>query len=137
MSCRDFCHCELYSAASYAYLHLLLSRGPYHSREQSTDSGLGLGCYSVPTTPEDFLSNVDEMDTGGSTACRYLHVFLVLNYLLGHLSSKTPLETLNLNNKMTTKKLFLPQAREINSSPLSRVYTSIVFTGAQDFNFCF
>ncbi|XP_057593851.1 WW domain-containing transcription regulator protein 1 isoform X3 [Hippopotamus amphibius kiboko] len=41
-----------------------LNGGPYHSREQSTDSGLGLGCYSVPTTPEDFLSNVDEMDTG-------------------------------------------------------------------------
>ncbi|XP_012885325.1 PREDICTED: WW domain-containing transcription regulator protein 1 [Dipodomys ordii] len=41
-----------------------LSSGPYHSREQSTDSGLGLGCYSLPTTPEDFLSNVDEMDTG-------------------------------------------------------------------------
>ncbi|NXF77125.1 WWTR1 protein, partial [Sclerurus mexicanus] len=41
-----------------------LSSGPYHSREQSTDSGLGLGCYSIPTTPEDFLSNVDEMDTG-------------------------------------------------------------------------
>ncbi|XP_061862216.1 WW domain-containing transcription regulator protein 1 [Colius striatus] len=43
-----------------------LSSGPYHSREQSTDSGLGLGCYSIPTTPEDFLSNVDEMDTGES-----------------------------------------------------------------------
>ncbi|XP_066202996.1 WW domain-containing transcription regulator protein 1-like [Saccopteryx leptura] len=43
-----------------------LNGGPYHSREQSTDSGLGLGCYSVPTTPEDFLSNVDEMDTGDS-----------------------------------------------------------------------
>uniref|UniRef100_A0A803W0J7 WW domain containing transcription regulator 1 n=1 Tax=Ficedula albicollis TaxID=59894 RepID=A0A803W0J7_FICAL len=41
-----------------------LSSGPYHSREQSTDSGLGLGCYSIPTTPEDFLGNVDEMDTG-------------------------------------------------------------------------
>lgn len=41
-----------------------LNGGAYHSREQSTDSGLGLGCYSVPTTPEDFLSNVDEMDTG-------------------------------------------------------------------------
>ncbi|XP_069474471.1 WW domain-containing transcription regulator protein 1 [Ambystoma mexicanum] len=41
-----------------------LNSGPYHSREQSTDSGLGLGCYSIPTTPEDFLSNVDEMDTG-------------------------------------------------------------------------
>lgn len=49
-----------------------LPRGPYHSREQSTDSGLGLGCYSVPTTPEDFLSNVDEMDTGGSKACKSL-----------------------------------------------------------------
>ncbi|NWZ90745.1 WWTR1 protein, partial [Nesospiza acunhae] len=42
--------------------------GPYHSREQSTDSGLGLGCYSIPTTPEDFLSNVDEMDTGETLA---------------------------------------------------------------------
>uniref|UniRef100_A0A8C9RTU8 WW domain containing transcription regulator 1 n=1 Tax=Scleropages formosus TaxID=113540 RepID=A0A8C9RTU8_SCLFO len=43
-----------------------LNSGPYHSREQSTDSGLGLGCYSVPTTPEDFLNNLDEMDTGDS-----------------------------------------------------------------------
>ncbi|XP_033895146.3 WW domain-containing transcription regulator protein 1-like isoform X3 [Acipenser ruthenus] len=43
-----------------------LNSGPYHSREQSTDSGLGLGCYSIPTTPEDFLNNVDEMDTGES-----------------------------------------------------------------------
>ncbi|KAH0624067.1 hypothetical protein JD844_007397 [Phrynosoma platyrhinos] len=42
--------------------------GPYHSREQSTDSGLGLGCYSIPTTPEDLLSNVDEMDTGDNVA---------------------------------------------------------------------
>ncbi|KAB5559226.1 hypothetical protein PHYPO_G00026550 [Pangasianodon hypophthalmus] len=41
-----------------------LNSGPYHSREQSTDSGLGLGCYSIPTTPEDFLSNMEEMDTG-------------------------------------------------------------------------
>ena len=48
--------------------HRLLRRGPYHSREQSTDSGLGLGCYSIPTTPEDFLSNVDEMDTGEGQA---------------------------------------------------------------------
>ncbi|XP_016155960.1 PREDICTED: WW domain-containing transcription regulator protein 1, partial [Ficedula albicollis] len=45
-----------------------LSSGPYHSREQSTDSGLGLGCYSIPTTPEDFLGNVDEMDTGETAA---------------------------------------------------------------------
>ncbi|XP_010149466.1 PREDICTED: WW domain-containing transcription regulator protein 1, partial [Eurypyga helias] len=45
-----------------------LNSGPYHSREQSTDSGLGLGCYSIPTTPEDFLGNVDEMDTGESLA---------------------------------------------------------------------
>ncbi|XP_068136840.1 WW domain-containing transcription regulator protein 1 isoform X2 [Hyperolius riggenbachi] len=41
-----------------------LNSGPYHSREQSTDSGLGLGCYSIPTTPEDFLNNMEEMDTG-------------------------------------------------------------------------
>ncbi|XP_073700062.1 WW domain-containing transcription regulator protein 1 isoform X2 [Garra rufa] len=41
-----------------------LNSGPYHSREQSTDSGLGLGCYSIPTTPEDFLNSMEEMDTG-------------------------------------------------------------------------
>ncbi|XP_061096602.1 WW domain-containing transcription regulator protein 1 isoform X2 [Conger conger] len=45
-----------------------LNSGPFHSREQSTDSGLGLGCYSIPTTPEDFLNNVEEMDTGESLA---------------------------------------------------------------------
>nr|XP_023661399.1 WW domain-containing transcription regulator protein 1-like [Paramormyrops kingsleyae] len=45
-----------------------LNSGPYHSREQSTDSGLGLGCYSVPTTPEDFLNNLEEMDTGETLA---------------------------------------------------------------------
>ncbi|XP_056133191.1 WW domain-containing transcription regulator protein 1 [Lampris incognitus] len=36
----------------------------HHSREQSSDSGLGLGSYSIPTTPEDFLNNMEEMDTG-------------------------------------------------------------------------
>lgn len=42
-----------------------LHSGPYHSREQSTDSGLGLNCYTnCPTTPEDFLNNMEEMDTG-------------------------------------------------------------------------
>lgn len=40
----------------------------HHSREQSSDSGLGLGCYSIPTTPEDFLNNMEEMDTGESMA---------------------------------------------------------------------
>ncbi|RXN33221.1 WW domain-containing transcription regulator 1 isoform X1 [Labeo rohita] len=43
---------------------LCVCSGPYHSREQSTDSGLGLGCYSIPTTPEDFLNSMEEMDTG-------------------------------------------------------------------------
>lgn len=46
--------------------------GPYHSREQSTDSGLGLGCYSIPTTPEDFLGNMEEMDTGMVEHCNFL-----------------------------------------------------------------
>lgn len=51
-------------ASLLSFFHVSLCSGPYHSREQSTDSGLGLGCYSIPTTPDDFLSNVDEMDTG-------------------------------------------------------------------------
>ncbi|XP_038673639.1 transcriptional coactivator YAP1 isoform X3 [Scyliorhinus canicula] len=38
--------------------------GTYHSREESTDSGLGMSSYSVPRTPDDFLNSVEEMDTG-------------------------------------------------------------------------
>lgn len=32
-----------------------------HSRQESADSGLGLGNpYSMPHTPEDFLANIDD-----------------------------------------------------------------------------
>lgn len=35
----------------------------FHSRQESADSGLGLGPnYSLPHTPEDFLSNLDDVD---------------------------------------------------------------------------
>ncbi|XP_032878244.1 transcriptional coactivator YAP1 isoform X2 [Amblyraja radiata] len=41
-----------------------LNSGTYHSREESTDSGLGMNSYGVPRTPDDFLNSVEEMDTG-------------------------------------------------------------------------
>lgn len=41
-----------------------LCSGTYHSRDESTDSGLSMSSYSVPRTPDDFLNSVDEMDTG-------------------------------------------------------------------------
>ncbi|VTJ86945.1 Hypothetical predicted protein [Marmota monax] len=41
-----------------------LNSGTYHSRDDSTDSGLSMSSYSVPRTPDDFLNSVDEMDTG-------------------------------------------------------------------------
>ncbi|XP_072899347.1 transcriptional coactivator YAP1 isoform X3 [Hemitrygon akajei] len=41
-----------------------LNSGTYHSREESTDSGLGMSSYSVPRTPDDFLNSVEEMDIG-------------------------------------------------------------------------
>jgi len=43
------------------------SAGEAHARQNSGDSGLGgMGTsYSLPRTPEDFLSNVDEMDQDG------------------------------------------------------------------------
>ena len=32
-----------------------------HARQESADSGLGLGsAYSLPHTPEDFLANIDD-----------------------------------------------------------------------------
>ena len=43
---------------------LILHSGTYHSRDESTDSGLSMSSYSVPRTPDDFLNSVDEMDTG-------------------------------------------------------------------------
>ncbi|XP_029139745.1 transcriptional coactivator YAP1 isoform X3 [Protobothrops mucrosquamatus] len=41
-----------------------LNSGTYHSRDESTDSGLSMSSYSIPRTPDDFLNSVDEMDTG-------------------------------------------------------------------------
>ncbi|XP_016848161.1 transcriptional coactivator YAP1 isoform X3 [Anolis carolinensis] len=41
-----------------------LNSGTYHSRDESTDSGLSMSSYSVPRTPDDFLNSVEEMDTG-------------------------------------------------------------------------
>lgn len=43
-----------------------LNSGTYHSRDESTDSGLSMSSYSVPRTPDDFLNSVEEMDTGDS-----------------------------------------------------------------------
>uniref|UniRef100_A0A8C1S929 Yes-associated protein 1 n=1 Tax=Cyprinus carpio TaxID=7962 RepID=A0A8C1S929_CYPCA len=43
-----------------------LNSGTYHSRDESTDSGLSMSSYSVPRTPDDFLNSVDEMETGDS-----------------------------------------------------------------------
>nr|CAB3267816.1 yorkie homolog [Phallusia mammillata] len=37
----------------------------YHQRDPSQDSGVGMGSnYSLPRTPDDYLGNVEEMDTG-------------------------------------------------------------------------
>lgn len=44
-----------------------------HARQESADSGLGLGsAYSLPHTPEDFLANIDDnMDgTSGKSSLR-------------------------------------------------------------------
>ncbi|XP_048839604.1 transcriptional coactivator YAP1-like isoform X2 [Brienomyrus brachyistius] len=45
-----------------------LNSGTYHSRDESTDSGLSVSSYSVPRTPDDFLNSVEEMETGDSVA---------------------------------------------------------------------
>lgn len=40
--------------------------GDFHSRQESADSGLGLGPnYSLPHTPEDFLSSMDDSIDAG------------------------------------------------------------------------
>lgn len=47
-----------------------------HSRQESADSGLGMGTtYSMPHTPEDFLANIDNvmdnMDCASGTYNNY------------------------------------------------------------------
>ncbi|MGH0191432.1 UNVERIFIED_CONTAM: hypothetical protein FKN15_063792 [Acipenser sinensis] len=51
---------------SFPFLICVCLIGTYHSRDESTDSGLSMSSYSVPRTPDDFLNSVDEMDTGDS-----------------------------------------------------------------------
>ena len=42
----------------------------HHQRDASLDSGVGMGSnYSLPRTPDDYLGNVEEMDT--STSGKY------------------------------------------------------------------
>ena len=75
--CRDkkpfyFLHARWKSSCLLAAVQSLQPRslyssifsGTYHSRDESTDSGLSMSSYSVPRTPDDFLNSVDEMDTG-------------------------------------------------------------------------
>lgn len=55
-----------------------------HARQESADSGLGLGsAYSLPHTPEDFLANIDDnMDgTSGKRATLFYKVVLIYNAL--------------------------------------------------------
>lgn len=53
---------------SAAAVGVLASAGATeHSRQESADSGLGLGNnYSLPHTPEDFLSSIDDNMDGVS-----------------------------------------------------------------------
>lgn len=45
----------------------LSSINEQHARQESADSGLGLGsAYSLPHTPEDFLANIDDNMDGTS-----------------------------------------------------------------------
>jgi transcriptional coactivator YAP1 len=55
----------------------------FHSRQESADSGLGMtsGNYSLPHTPEDFLSNMDDnMDTISGTTLFYPRVYYPSDY---------------------------------------------------------
>ncbi|KAK2083211.1 DNA-binding transcription factor yap1 [Saguinus oedipus] len=49
-----------------------LNSGAYHCQNGSTDSRLSMSSYSVPDTPNDFLNNVDEMDTANTIQQRAL-----------------------------------------------------------------
>lgn len=54
-----------------------------HARQESADSGLGLGsAYSLPHTPEDFLANIDDnMDaTSGELSTFYSSCWLHYGY---------------------------------------------------------
>lgn len=48
-----------------------------HSRQESADSGLGMGTtYSMPHTPEDFLANIDMDCASGNATCNDIYIFL-------------------------------------------------------------
>uniref|UniRef100_A0A672N910 WW domain-containing protein n=1 Tax=Sinocyclocheilus grahami TaxID=75366 RepID=A0A672N910_SINGR len=57
-------HCYILSLFCQLWPGVFLCSGTYHSRDESTDSGLSMSSYSVPRTPDDFLNSVDEMETG-------------------------------------------------------------------------
>lgn len=73
-----------------------------HARQESADSGLGLGsAYSLPHTPEDFLANIDDnMDSTSGKLFFHLQRrskldFLIFNTLF--LDGGAPMETPDLS----------------------------------------
>lgn len=72
---RAFTFQELMMRASSTDLPIdpFLSGLTDHSRQESADSGLGMGTtYSMPHTPEDFLANID-MDCASGTFVPNVH----------------------------------------------------------------
>jgi len=61
---ESWCLLAIVQSLQQRLLYLHSFSGTYHSRDESTDSGLSMSSYSVPRTPDDFLNSVDEMDTG-------------------------------------------------------------------------
>lgn len=52
-----------------------------HARQESADSGLGLGtAYSLPHTPEDFLGNIDD-NMDGTSGKSYFFLYIIRNYV--------------------------------------------------------
>ena len=66
------------NAVSTTGLDPFLSSGNtsnFHSREESGDSGCGMSNYSHPRTPDDLLSNVEDMEAiEGQFHQKYWHM---------------------------------------------------------------
>lgn len=69
---------DLGGASGPAGMDPFLSGLTDHSRQESADSGLGMGtCYSLPHTPEDFLASMDDnMDVNGKHQRTFIYLFI-------------------------------------------------------------
>uniref|UniRef100_A0A673X807 Yes1 associated transcriptional regulator n=1 Tax=Salmo trutta TaxID=8032 RepID=A0A673X807_SALTR len=106
-----------------------LNSGTYHSRDESTDSGLSMSSYSVPRTPDDFLNSVDRDSLPVSMGTQPSHFPDYLDTIPG---TDVDLGTLENKSMAVEGEELMPSLQEALSSDILNDMESVLAATKMD-----